>query len=246
MASKSYIVVKRLFDFSVSAFGLLVLIPVFIIIGLIIKLKDKGPIFFIQKRVRQGGSTFNMYKFRTMSVIVPVEEGLFGPGNLSSVTPFGKFLRRTKLNELPQLINVLKGEMSIVGPRPEVEKWVAVYPERWARVLQVKPGITDRASVGFWNEEYILSRSEDPEKTYKEIILPLKLDIYEDYVENCSFLNDLKLVFSTLSVFLFRNNFLKIKSEGKDHSLEKIEQGSSGRSNGFRFFRIIPDFISRK
>jgi lipopolysaccharide/colanic/teichoic acid biosynthesis glycosyltransferase len=221
-------VAKRLFDFSVSAASLLVLIPAFIIIGLIIKLKDKGPVFFIQKRVGQGGSVFKMYKFRTMSTIVPAEEGLFGPANLSSVTRFGKFLRRTKLNELPQLINVFKGVMSIVGPRPEVEKWVTVYPDRWAHVLQVKPGITDKASIGFWNEEYVLAHSEDPEKTYKDIILPLKLDIYEDYVENHSFSNDLKLIFATLSVFLFRNNFLKINLEGHEPSIERIDKEIPG------------------
>jgi len=104
----------------------------------------------------------------------------------------------TKLDEIPQLVNVLKGDMSIVGPRPEVEKWVSVYPERWNIVLSIKPGITDNASIIFRNEEEILSKAENPEATYKDIILPKKLDLYEDYVRNHTFCGDLRIIFNTL------------------------------------------------
>jgi lipopolysaccharide/colanic/teichoic acid biosynthesis glycosyltransferase len=215
MAGKHSLILKRLFDLAVSFSGLLILFPVFIILGVIIVVDDRGPVFFKQKRIGRGGAPFYMYKFRTIRVSEPLKDGLFGPGNLSDVTRFGKFLRRTKLNEFPQLINVMKGEMSIVGPRPEVERWVAVYPERWARVLRVKPGITDKVSVSYWNEEYELSNSDDQEKTYREIILPKKLDMYERYIENNSFSGDLRLIFETLSSFLFRNDFLGNKTGRK-------------------------------
>ena len=175
---------KRIFDFVVALFGLIILVPLFFVIGFLIKFDDKGPVFFKQKRVGKGGKLFMLYKFRSMRVPAFSEQGSFEPGNISRITSIGKFLRRTKLDELPQLFNVLKGEMSFVGPRPEVEKWVAVCPERWERVLSVKPGITDNSSIVYRSEELLLSDSEDPEKTYKEIILPKKLDFYEEYIEN--------------------------------------------------------------
>jgi lipopolysaccharide/colanic/teichoic acid biosynthesis glycosyltransferase len=193
---------KRVFDILFSSLGLLLLIPLFLIIGLLIKLDDKGNIFFTQIRVGNNGKLFKLYKFRTMSIPESVREGEFEPGDRSRVTAAGRLLRKTKLDELPQLINVLSGKMSFVGPRPEVEKWVAVYPERWKRILSIKPGITDNASIVFRNEEYLLSESDDPEKTYKEIILPRKLDLYEEYVINHSFFGDINLIFKTIfSIF---------------------------------------------
>jgi lipopolysaccharide/colanic/teichoic acid biosynthesis glycosyltransferase len=116
----------------------------------------------------------------------------------------GKVLRRTKLDELPQLFNVLKGDMSIVGPRPEVERWVAVYPERWINVLKVKPGMTDNASIEYRDEEELLSQSPDPEKTYRDVILPRKLDLYIDYINNNTFREDIKIILRTLKTVLFR------------------------------------------
>jgi lipopolysaccharide/colanic/teichoic acid biosynthesis glycosyltransferase len=199
MASRENLIFKRIFDFSVSFVALVVLTPLFIALGFAIKLNDNGPVFFRHKRVGRGGIPFYIYKFRSMKVHGSAKEGLFEPGNLSRITSVGKFLRRTKLDELPQLINVLKGEMSIVGPRPEVEKWVAAYPERWSRILRVKPGITDKASIVYLDEELILSGSENPEKIYNDQILPQKLDFYEEYVENNSFSTDLKLIFETIS-----------------------------------------------
>ena len=195
---------KRAFDFFASFFGLILLIPFSIIIGSFIKLDDRGPVFFIQKRVGKGGKLFSLYKFRSMRVPKSLEEGSFEPGDSSRTTTVGKFLRRTKLDELPQLINVLKGEMSLVGPRPEVEKWVAVYPERWKRVLSIRPGMTDNSSIIFRSEELLLAESDDPGKTYKEVILPKKLDLYEDYVTNNTFLCDLKLIFKTFFSVLFK------------------------------------------
>lgn len=189
---------KRLFDFTIALLGLVLLFPLFVVISFLIKINDKGPVLFKQKRVGKGGVLFVLYKFRTMRVLEGTKDGLFEPGNLSRITSFGSFLRRSKLDELPQLFNVFLGNMSLVGPRPEVEKWVVVYPERWGKVFSVKPGMTDKASIIFWNEESILVRSENPEKMYEETILPRKLELYEDYVANNSFFGDLKLIFKTL------------------------------------------------
>jgi lipopolysaccharide/colanic/teichoic acid biosynthesis glycosyltransferase len=212
---------KRVFDIVISITSLVILTPFFLIISIFIKTVDKEPVFFRQKRIGRGGIPFYIFKFSTMRVPETSEEGLFGPGNSSNVTRLGSFLRRTKINELPQLLNVLKGDMSVVGPRPEVEKWVAVYPERWAKVLRVKPGMTDNASLVYWNEEYLLGNSGDPEKAYRDIILPHKLDFYENYVETNSFSNDLKIIIATILAFWFKNNFLEIKLNGKYPSLDK-------------------------
>lgn len=195
---------KRIFDFIVGLIGLIILSPMFILIGILIKLDDKGPVFFRQRRVGKNGKLFTLNKFRTMKVHEPLEEGSFEPGDIPRITKVGKFLRRTKLDELPQLINVLKGEMSLVGPRPEVEKWVAVYPERWERVLSVRPGITDNSSIIYRREELLLAESDEPEKTYREIILPKKLDLYEQYVASNSFLDDLRLIFKTILFVIFK------------------------------------------
>jgi lipopolysaccharide/colanic/teichoic acid biosynthesis glycosyltransferase len=139
-----------------------------------------------------------------MTVLKSEEKGLFNAGDSSRITKTGRIIRRAKLDELPQLINVIKGDMSLVGPRPEVEKWINAFPERWAMVHQVKPGITDNSSIFYRSEESLLAGSDDPEKTYKEIILPKKLDLYEDYVVNNSFLGDLKLIFKTIFTVIFK------------------------------------------
>jgi lipopolysaccharide/colanic/teichoic acid biosynthesis glycosyltransferase len=186
----------------VSLTVLVFLSPLFIITGLIIKFSDNGKVFFIQKRIGKGGIPFNLYKFRTMTQSDAAAEGLFEPGNLSRITAIGKFLRETKVDELPQLINVLKGDMSLVGPRPEVEKWVAVYPEKWKRILTVKPGITDKASVEFRHEEKILSGSPDPETTYLKEILPRKLELCIDYADNHSFMQDIRIIILTVKTIL--------------------------------------------
>lgn len=163
-----------------------------------------GPVFFIQQRIGQQGKPFRLIKFRTMKVASGKTSGSFDAGDNTRITPLGRFLRKTKLDELPQLINVLKGEMSFVGPRPEVKQWTEVYPEKWKIVHSVKPGITDNASIEFRNEEEILAKSNDPIKTYKEEILPRKLDLYIDYVNNRSGWGDLIIIYKTIKVVILK------------------------------------------
>lgn len=132
-----------------------------------------------------------------MKVASGKERGSFDAGDTSRITPLGVLLRKYKLDELPQLLNVLIGDMSFVGPRPEVKQWTSVYPEKWNIVHSVKPGITDNASIEFRNEEMILANAVDPLGTYKEVILPRKLDLYIEYVQNRSFLGDIGIIFRT-------------------------------------------------
>jgi lipopolysaccharide/colanic/teichoic acid biosynthesis glycosyltransferase len=188
---------KRVFDFSVSFIVLVLLLPLFAVLGLAIRLCDPGPIFFRQVRVGLNGKRFLLYKFRTMRVVSDAEKGRFDAGDTSRVTPIGRFLRKTKLDEFPQFFNVLKGDMSIVGPRPEIEKWVGVYPDQWIVVHTVRPGITDSSSIIFRNEEDILAAADDPEMCYRDEILPKKLKLYEEYIQTSSFFGDLKLILKT-------------------------------------------------
>jgi len=135
-----------------------------------------------------------------MTLFELAAEGLFQPGNVSRVTSVGRFFRKSKLDELPQLINVLIGDMSMVGPRPEVANWVAVYPDAWDIILTVRPGITDNASIIFQDEESILAEVDDPEQVYRQVILPRKLELYIDYVGNHSLFGDLMIILRTLKV----------------------------------------------
>ena len=196
--------VKRIFDLLIASIGLFILVPVFSVISLIILLTMPGPILFRQNRVGLSGKIFSLNKFRTMRVAMNSCSENFDAGDRSRITRFGKLLRRAKLDELPQLINVIKGEMSIVGPRPEVKKWTEVYPEKWAIVLTVRPGITDNASILFRNEEEILNKSINPEETYRNEILPKKLDLYIDYVNNNNFSRDIIIIFQTIKAILFK------------------------------------------
>jgi lipopolysaccharide/colanic/teichoic acid biosynthesis glycosyltransferase len=189
---------KRIFDLIVSVISISLLIPFSVIISVLIILDSGFPVFFIQKRVGRDRKLFDLYKFRTMTVLKGTEKGSFDAGNSSRVTRVGKILRKTKLDELPQLLNVLKGDMSLVGPRPEVEKWTKVYPQKWDRVLSVMPGITDNASIEFRDEEEMLAESEDPEDTYRNFILPIKLKLYEKYVDNHSLKGDVKILINTV------------------------------------------------
>ncbi len=189
---------KKFFDVIFALIGLMVLTPLFILIGFAIKLDDRGAVFFRQERIGRNGKPFMLFKFRSMSPTEGAGRGIFIPGDSSRITRTGKVLRKTKLDELPQLLNVLKGDMSLVGPRPEVQKWVDVYPERWQKVLSVKPGITDNASIEYRYEEELLANSDDPGKTYREVILPRKLALYEDYVTKHTLLGDLKLIINTI------------------------------------------------
>ncbi len=191
---------KRLFDLCAAGVGLLLLCPLLLGVALAIWLTDGRPVFFRQLRVGRGGVDFWLYKFRTMTVVREAERGSFDAGSTRRVTTIGRLLRKTKLDELPQLWNVLRGEMSLVGPRPEVRQWVAAYPERWAGVLTVRPGITDPASIAYRNEEELLAAAPDPERCYREEILPRKLALYEDYVQRHGLARDLRLIFETFWV----------------------------------------------
>ena len=196
---------KRCFDCITAAVGLVFASPLLFFIALLIRLTSDGPIFFRQVRIGRGGREFQLCKFRTMRVAPGTENGSFDAGNSMRVTAVGRLLRKSKLDELPQLWNVVTGDMSLVGPRPEVREWVEAYPEHWARVLTVRPGITDPASIAYRNEEDILAQSPDPQRAYREEILPHKLSLYEDYVRNQTFGGDIKILFATLRVVAGRS-----------------------------------------
>lgn len=186
-----------------AIFALLVLWPLFLALALWIKFDSKGPVFFQQTRVGRYERNFKILKFRSMSVVLPGQTAglLITVGQDARVTRSGAFIRKTKLDELPQLINVLKGEMSIVGPRPEVPQYIAYYtPQQKACVLSVRPGITDNASIIFRDENEILGKAQDPEKAYVEEVLPIKIRLYTSYVENNSFIQDLQIIFKTLKI----------------------------------------------
>lgn len=195
---------KRAFDIISAIIGLLILAPFLIVVSFLVYISSPGPIFFRQERIGLNGKMFKLNKFRTMISKKGAENGHFDIGNTSRVTTFGKLLRKSKFDELPQLINVLVGDMSLVGPRPEVKKWTEVYPDKWKIVLTVKPGITDNASILFRNEEEILIKSSNPEETYKNEILPAKLDYYIDYINNQSFWGDIKIIFKTLKHIILK------------------------------------------
>ena len=189
---------KRIFDISLSVGGLVLLCPLFLIIAVLIKAEDGGPVFFSQKRIGLGGTSFTIWKFRTM---VPHAEH-FG-GQLTSsgdrrITHVGARLRARKLDELPQLFNVLLGQMTLVGPRPEVSKYVAMYGSEQRKVLELVPGVTDRASILFADEGARLAEAAEPERLYIERIMPEKIRINLEYARNASVLNDLRVILDTV------------------------------------------------
>jgi len=195
---------KRSLDFIIALASIILFSPILLLISFLILISDGMPIFFSQSRVGKDGQIFRLIKFRSMRVLKGSENGSFDAGNTSRITGIGRILRKTKLDELPQLFNVLLGNMSIVGPRPEVEQWTKAYPERWKKVLKVKPGITDNASIEFRNEEELLAAATDPEQCYRNEILPRKLDLYEAYVDNRSVFKDLSIVLRTVFVVVFK------------------------------------------
>ena len=188
----------RLLDIVLSLLGLLFLLPIFLILAVWIKFDSQGSIFFRQIRVGKDGRDFRIYKFRTM--IVNAEKmGIITIGERDPrITNSGYFLRKYKLDELPQLINVLKGEMSFVGPRPEVRKYVEMYNQEQLKILTVKPGITDYASIEYINEDEILGKSSDPEKTYIEEIMPQKIKYNMKYINNKTVIEYFKIIFLTI------------------------------------------------
>lgn len=188
---------KRLLDLICSLLGLIILLPFFLIIGVWIFLDDYDSPFYQQERVGKNGKVFWLLKFRSMRVHSSQKVQLT-VGKDPRITKVGHFIRKYKIDELPQLINVLKGEMSLVGPRPEVVKYVNLYTEEQKIVLQVKPGITDYASLEYFEESDLLAQSIDPEKTYIDEIMPAKIQINLKYIPNANVLEDLKIIFLTL------------------------------------------------
>ena len=189
---------KRLFDILASFWGLLFLCPLFIIIAIWIKLDSKGPIFYKQIRVGKNNKDFKIFKFRSMRVDSDKLGLITIGGRDPRVTRSGYYVRKYKLDELAQLINVLIGNMSLVGPRPEVRKYVDLYTQEQLTVLSVKPGVTDIASIKYSNENELLEKADDPESYYREVIMQDKLSLNIEYIKKRSFIYDIKLIFKTL------------------------------------------------
>lgn len=189
-------------DIAVATIGLVVLSPLFLLIAALVKTGSTGPIFFRHERVGRGFRTFGVLKFRTMVHNAAQIGGAITLGNDPRVTPIGRILRKTKLDELPQLLNVLKGDMSLVGPRPEVRRYVDMFRQDYEAILQVRPGITDLASVKFRDEETVLGNSADWEDKYARCVLPEKIRLAKEYVERRSTLLDLRIIGSTLLLLL--------------------------------------------
>jgi len=197
----------RFFDILFSFLGLLILAPFFIIIALCIVCTSRGAVFYTQKRVGKNNRDFTLVKFRTMRVNAE-QKGLLTVGEKDArITKTGRFLRKYKLDELPQLWNVLTGEMSLVGPRPEVRKYVELYNDEQKRTLNVRPGITDYASIKYVNENHLLAQSDDPEKHYIEEIMPQKLQLNLRYMENPSVKEYFKILFLTAKIVNRKSDF---------------------------------------
>lgn len=199
---KPQLAVKRAMDIAIAGGALLVLWPVFLLIALAIRIDDPGPVFYRQVRVGRGGKTFRIYKFRTMVVDADKKGLAITVGRDNRITRMGAFLRKTKLDELAQLINVLCGEMSFVGPRPEVQKYVDLYTPYQRQVLLVRPGITDYASIAYRNENDLLAGAQDPERMYIETIMPDKIELNMKYLREISPLADIRLIIGTIAAVI--------------------------------------------
>ena len=192
---------KRIFDITLYLFGLIILLPFMLIIAILIKLDSKGPVFFKQIRVTKNGREFKIFKYRTMRVGSD-KYSQITVGKDNRITKIGAFLRKYKLDEIPQLINVFIGDMSLVGPRPEVPKYVAFYTDEHKEILKVRAGITDYASIEFSDENDLLASEEDPEKAYIEKIMPKKIELNKKYILEISILTDIKIILLTIKKIL--------------------------------------------
>lgn len=188
---------KRAFDLIVATLAVLVLLPLLLLLALAVALTSPGGAFFAQTRVGKGGTEFRLLKFRSMWPGSEAKGQLTVGGRDPRITAVGHFLRKTKLDELPQLFNILKGEMSLVGPRPEVPKYVALYSAEQRQVLQVRPGLTDYASLEYFEENALLGASENPEETYIQEVMPAKLALNAKYIEDMGLGTDLKILLRT-------------------------------------------------
>lgn len=190
--------IKRIFDFVVSLIGAIVLSPILLIVAIAIKIDSKGKVLFLQKRVGRNGKPFYIYKFRTMVTDAEKLGKQITVGEDNRITKVGAFLRKYKIDELPQLLNVVKGDMSLVGPRPEVPRYVELYNEEERKVLEVRPGITDLASLRYKDENDILGKVENPEEYYINVIMKDKLKLNLEYIEKSNILFDISLIFKTI------------------------------------------------
>lgn len=193
---------KRIFDFVMSGLGLIILSPLFLVLAIWIKLDSPGPVFYRQVRVGRHNKDFRIFKFRSMRVGSDKGSLVTIGGRDPRITRSGYFIRKFKLDELPQLINVFIGDMSLVGPRPEVRHYVDYWTPEQMHVLDVRPGITDPASIKFRNENELLEKAEDPERYYIDVIMQEKLKLYLDYVKHHSFCGDIALIFKTFYVIV--------------------------------------------
>jgi lipopolysaccharide/colanic/teichoic acid biosynthesis glycosyltransferase len=203
---------KRIMDILGSGGGLIFFAPFLTIIAIAIKLTSPGPVFFRQERVGHNGRIFRIYKYRSMRVDSHLNGNTLTVGGDHRVTRLGAFLRLHKLDELPQLINVLFGDMSLVGPRPEVKEYVDLFPREYAKVLTVRPGITHQGTLMFRNEEAILAGAKDPRARYMRFVMPLKLKIYQDQLEQ-SVLEELKIILATVFPTLWLKSYPAIQAE---------------------------------
>jgi lipopolysaccharide/colanic/teichoic acid biosynthesis glycosyltransferase len=185
-------------DLIIAICGMLILLPVLILIALLIRIFDGGPVLYRQERIGKDSQKFNLLKFRTMKINAEKSGPLITGKEDNRITKLGSFLRKYKLDELPQILNVIKGEISIVGPRPEVEKYIRLFADDYETVLTIRPGITDYGTIAFRNEEEILSKYNNIEEGYTKEVLPQKILLYRQYIQDRSFLTDVKIILKTL------------------------------------------------
>jgi len=191
-------VLKRILDVVAAGTGLLVFLPVFVLAAIAVKLSSSGPVFFKQQRMGKGFRPFSIYKFRTMTADAPRQGGPITVGDDPRITRIGRLLRKAHLDEMPQLVNVLKGDMSLVGPRPEVPRYVEMFRDDYEEILRVRPGITDIASIEYRDEPAILGAAGDPEREYVERVLPDKIRLAKQYIARRSLCFDIRLILMTI------------------------------------------------
>ncbi|MBF0502149.1 MAG: sugar transferase [Candidatus Riflebacteria bacterium] len=202
---------KRFFDFCVSAVALVLLSPLLLFVAIVVRLSSPGPAIFAQQRIGRGFKPFFIYKFRSMKEDAPQLGGQITYGDDPRITQIGRHLRKTKIDELPQLFNVIRGDMSFVGPRPEVNRYVEMFRDDYAEILRVRPGITDLASLKFRDEAALLATSSNPEEDYIRSVLPEKIRLAKKYIEESSFLLDLKIILKTMLSILIDQAALTAK-----------------------------------